>query len=250
MLQVRRKCVELLTRAYRPEGEMNRCIACITLLLVSGVWSAAVAQDSTFRANSKGGQPALTGQVAYENPDAPARNHQLDAVEELDGWSSQLESIIKGSGKGLAPELKQNSISYLSVLYLYCSVKQGPCPFILEMILDDDIARSRSEKNVRCPVTNRFFKSYISQSLDERGKFLFSLREGLEIAKFNSDERPRFIECKETVSSVIADQDGLHQRYGERGSSVDSAKAFRALLAEVKEKKIDIYGATGVKTSS
>lgn len=229
---------------------MNRFIACITLLLVSCACSAAIAQAPTTKITSKGGQPALTGQVAYENPDAPARNNQLEALEELDGWSSRLESIIKGSGEGVAPDLKQNAISYLSVLYLYCSVKQGPCPFILEMILDDDIARSRSEKNARCPVTNRFFKSYISQSLDERGKFLFPLREGLEIAKFNSEERPRFVECKETVSSIIADQGVLQQRYGEKGSSVNSAKAFRALLTEIKEKKADIYGATGVKTSS
>lgn len=229
---------------------MNRFIACITSLLVSGVWSAAIAQDPTSKTTLKGGPPALTGQVAYENPDAPARNHQLEALEELDGWSSSLESILKSSGEGIAPYLKQNAISYLSVLYLYCSVKQGPCPFILEMILDDDIARSRSEKNARCPVTNRFFKSYISQSLDERGKFLFSLREGLEIAKFNSEERPRFVECKETVSAVIADPDVLRQRYGEKGSSVDSANAFRTLLTEIKEKKVDIYGATGVKTPS
>jgi hypothetical protein len=229
---------------------MNRFIACSTLVLVSGLWSAAFAQEATTKTTSKGGPPALTGQVAYENPDAPARNNQLEALEELDVWSSRLESIIKGSGEGIAPDLKQNAISYLSVLYLYCSVKQGPCPFILEMILDDDIARSRSEKNARCPVMNRFFKSYISQSLDERGKFLFSLREGLEIAKFNSEERPRFVECKETVSAIITDKDVLDQRYGETGSSVNSAKAFRSLLTEIKEKKVDIYGATGVKTSS
>jgi hypothetical protein len=229
---------------------MNRFIACITLVLVSGVWSSAIAQGPTTKTTSNGGQPALTGQVAYENPDAPARNHQLEALAELEGWSSRLESIVKGSGEGIAPDLTQNTISYLSVLYLYCSVKQGPCPFILEMILDDDIARSRSEKNARCPVMNRFFKSYITQSLDERGKFLFSLREGLEIAKFNSEERPRFVECKETVSAIIADKEVLHQRYGEKGRSVDDAKEFRALLAEIKEKKVDIYGATGVKTAS
>jgi hypothetical protein len=229
---------------------MNRFIACSTLVVVSGLSSAAFAQEPTAKTTSKGGPPALTGQVAYENPDAPARNNQLEALEELDGWSSRLESIIKGSGEGIAPDLKQNAISYLSVLYLYCSVKQGPCPFILEMILDDDIARSRSEKNARCPVMNRFFKSYISQSLDERGKFLFSLREGLEIAKFNSEERPRFVECKETVSAIITDKDVLDQRYGEKGSSVNSAKAFRLLLTDIKEKKVDIYGATGVKTSS
>lgn len=229
---------------------MNRFIACSALLVVICVCSAAVAQEPTTKTRSTGGQPVLTGEVAYENPDAPARNHQLEALEELDGWSAQVESIIKGSGEGIAPDLKQNAISYLSVLYLYCSVKQGPCPFILEMILDDDIARSRSEKNARCPVTNRFFKSYITQSLDERGKFLFSLREGLEIAKFNAEERPRFVECKETVSAIITDKDALDQRYGEKGSSVNSAKTFRALLTEIKEKKVDIYGATGVKTSS
>ena len=230
--------------------EMNRLVACIAALMMCGVCSVGLAQEPTTANRSRERAPALTGQVAYENPNLSARNHQLDALEQLDKWSAGLGSIVGGAGEGISPELNQNAISYLSVLYLYCSVKQGPCPFILETILDDDITRSRSEKTARCPLTNRFFKRYISQSLDERAKFLFSLSDGLEVAKFNSEERPRFVACKETVSSIIADQDVLRQRYGDKGASVETLETFRALLADLRENKVDIYGATGIKGPS
>ncbi|MEY4670065.1 MAG: hypothetical protein RL518_2764 [Pseudomonadota bacterium] len=188
----------------------------------------------------------MTGQVAYSNPDAPARNHQLDALSALQEWSARLESIVSSTGKGETPELNQNAVSYLSVLYLYCSAKQGPCPFILDAILDADIAVSRHESSVKCPLTTRFFKSYVAHELDERGKFLFSLTQGLEIAKFNTVERPRYVECKETVAAIVEDKEVLGQRFGEKGSARESVAALRALLAEVQDKKLDIFEATGM----
>jgi hypothetical protein len=95
-------------------------------------------------------------------------------------------------------------------------------------------------------LTNRFFKSYLSQELDERGKYLFSLTRGLEVDKFNTTERPRFVECKETVSAIIADKEVLAQRFGGKGTEATSVAAFRSLLAEIKDQKVDIFVATGM----
>lgn len=216
------------------------------MLMVGCMFTDAAAQERP-NVPTASGVKVISGEVAYSDPNGPASNSQLDALSALEGWGAKLQTVVASSGEAKVPDLDQNSVSYLSVLYLYCSAKRGPCPFILETLLDSDIATARADKEAKCPLTKRFFKSYVSQSLDERGKFLFSLTQGLEMAKFNANERPRFVECKGTVSAIMADKELLSQRFGEKGSAVGSVAEFRTLLSEIKDQKIDIFVATGIR---
>lgn len=225
---------------------MNRWVCCIAVVVVCWESISASAEERP-NVPPPSGVKVISGQIGYSDPNAPASNSQVDALVALEDWSAKLNTIVAGSGEGRVPDLDQNTVSYLSVLYLFCSVKRGPCPFILETLLDSDIAMARADKESKCPLTKRFFKSYVSQSLDERAKFLFSLTQGLEMAKFNTNERPRFVECKETVSAIIADKELLSQRFGQQGSAVASVTEFRILLSEIKEQKVDIFVATGVR---
>ena len=225
---------------------MNHVISYVVGLVVVGACAVVEAQELQKDAPSNGRARALTGEVAYSNPDTGVRNSQTEVINALEAWGEKLQSIVTTSGVGKVPKLDQNAASYLSVLYLYCSVKNGPCPFILETVLDADIALSRVDNRVTCALTNRFFKSYLAHGLDERGKYLFSLTQGLEMAKFNTSERPRFVECKETVSAIMADKEVLAQRFGSKGTEAQSVAAFLTLLSEVKEQKVDIFVATGM----
>ncbi len=224
---------------------MNHVTSLLTALAVC-LCTTVSAQERPKVPASGGGINVMTGQVAYSNPDAPARNSQLDDLDALEAWGSSLQTIVTGSGEGKAADLSQSTVSYLSVLYLFCSAKRGPCPFLLETMLDADIALSRADNGARCPLTKRFFKSYVSQSLDERAKFLFSLTQGLEIAKFNTTVRPRFVECKETITAMLADKEFLSQRFGPKGSAAETVAEFRGFLSQIKDQKIDIYVSTGV----
>lgn len=189
---------------------------------------------------------ALSGEVAYSDPNVQARNHQLDAQDTLEAWSAQVLAAIKGGGEGKVTELDSSTASYLSVLYMYCTVKQGPCPFILETVLDSDIIAARSDKARTCTSMTRFFRGYLSNALDDRAKFLYSLTQGLEMATFNTESRPRFIECKETVAAILEDKEVVAQRFGEKGTAVVTIEAFNSLLKDVKTQKTDIYAATGI----
>jgi len=228
-------------------GPMNRCVSLMVSFVVFYSLSTASAQGRPqLPPSAGGGVKVISGEVAYSDPNAPALNAQGAAIQALEEWGDQLRGIVTTSGVGKPPELDQNAVSYLSVLYLFCSAKRGPCPFILETILDADIALSRADTNVQCPLTKRFFKSYVARSLDERGKFLFSLTQGLEIAKFNTNERPRFVECKDTVAAIIADKEILGERFGEKGSAAKTVDALLSFLSEVREQKVDIFVSTGV----
>ena len=224
-------------------------VRAISFLAVVSTWMfcvVAFAEHGADTSQEDADKPALSGAVAYADPNRQERNQQLDAQDKLEAWSAQLVTAIKDGGKGSVSELDSATASYLSVLYLYCTVKQGPCPFVLETVLDSDIIVARSEKSTPCVSMTRFFKGYLSNALDDRAKFLYSLTQGLEMANFNTESRPRFIECKQTVSAILQDKNVMAQRFGEKGTALGTIEAFTTLLKDVKAQKTDIYVATGL----
>lgn len=221
----------------------------IWLFVGLSVWCGArdgYAESAAAAGSNESRKGVITGQVAYSDPNAKGRNHQLEAQDNLESWSNQLQGVIKNGGDGSVEELDSTTISYLSVLYFFCTVKQGPCPFVLETILDAELIRSKKDNAVSCGTMTRFFKSFLADGLDERGKFLYSLTRGLEIAAFNTESRPRFLECKETVKAILDDKEIVGQRFGEKGESMASIAKFKELLKEVKDTKTDIYVAVGM----
>jgi hypothetical protein len=225
---------------------MVRAFSFLATVLTWMLCIEAFAENGAVTPEKEAGKAALTGAVAYSDPNVQARNHQLDAQDRLEAWSGQLLAAIKGGGEGTVAELDSPTADYLSVLYLYCTVKQGPCPFILETVLDSDIIAARSDKATKCASMTRFFKGYLSNALDERAKFLYPLTQGLEMATFNTQSRPRFIECRETVTAILEDHEVVAQRFGERGTALGTLEAFKTLVQDVKSHKIDIYVATGL----
>jgi hypothetical protein len=105
---------------------------------------------------------------------------------------------------------------------------------------------TKTGKEAPCVSMKRFFKAYLANGLDDRGKFMYPLTRGLEMNSFNSDVRPRFLECKETVSAMVEDKELLAQRFGEKGAALESIVKFTTLLKQVKDDKVDIYVATGL----
>lgn len=216
------------------------------LVVGVAVWCGAEATYAQGGESKESRQGIITGEVAYSDPNAKGRNHQLEAQDELEAWSTQIDGAVKKGGEGTVDDLDSATTSYLSVLYFYCTTKQGPCAFVLETILDAELIRAKTKKAGSCPTMSRFFKSYLANGLDERGKFLYSLTRGLEMATFNADSRPRFLECKETVSAILEDKEVVEQRFGEKGASLESVAKFKALVKEVKDTKTDIYSAVGL----
>jgi hypothetical protein len=192
------------------------------------------------------GSTVITGEVAYSDPNAKGRNHQFEAQDALQAWIQGVQAAAKGGGSSSVDALEPEVASYLSVLYFYCTVKDGPCPFVLEGILDAEVMRARATHEISCVSMKRFFKSYLTHGLDARGKFMYPLTRGLEMANFNEQDRPRYVECKETVSAILEDKEAIAQRFGEKGTSLEALAKLDNLVSQVKTNKTDIYVATGL----
>jgi hypothetical protein len=209
----------------------------------------ALGEETAPVQSKSAGNGVISGEVAYSDPNAKGRNHQLEAQDSLEVWIHQAEAVAKSGGEGNVGELAPEIASYLSVLYFYCTLRDGPCPFVLESILDVEILRARASKEISCSSMQRFFKSYLKHGLDDRGKFLYPLTRGLEMANFNEGSRPRFLECKETVAAMLNDKEIMAQRFGEKGEALGSLSKLADLVSQVKNNKTDIYVATGLRDS-
>jgi hypothetical protein len=188
----------------------------------------------------------VAGSVEYAQVDAPQRNTQLMNLEQVLEWGRAVQKIARESGKGSPPVLEDGAVSYLSVLYLYCTSNKGICPFILDTILEGDIESSRELEKPACPTMKRFWKMWLSSGMEERAKFDSSITRGLEVAEFNSQVRPRYIRCGEAVQDALKDPVSLAARYGPEGSSTKTIAEFLKFLEEVREQKTDILRSTGI----
>lgn len=225
---------------------MLRIAAIIVALAVWFPGDHAWGEDVSSQAGKAKGSTVITGEVAYSDPNAKGRNQQLEAQDALESWIQSVAAAAKSGGDKVVDDLEPEVASYLSVLYFYCTAKDGPCPFVLESLLDAEVVKARTTKEISCVSMKRFFKSYLSHALDERGKFLYTLTRGLEMANFNQQDRPRYVECKETVAAILEDKEAVAQRLGEKGSALESLAKLADLLKRVKTDKTDIYVATGL----
>ena len=187
------------------------------------------------------GRPALTGEVAYTDTQAKPPDAQASGLAEVEAWSARLQEIVKGGGTGDLPALGEAGSNYLPVLYLYCVAKQGPCPFVLDVMLEADTIIARGVGEARCPTMSRFWRSWSESSFDERIKFLTSLTDGLAVAEFNTTSRPRYVLCKKTVQSILDNKGDIGERYGENGSARKGVESFATYLKGIKDANTDIF---------
>jgi hypothetical protein len=212
--------------------------------LVQGPGAYAQEVSNSQAGNKPSG--ALVGSIEYADVKESESNPQLQSLEDLRRWVASVDKIAVDGGKGVPEELTPADLSYLSVAYLYCVAQRGTCPFVLDTILDSDLETSLSNGVAGCSTMKRFWKEWLRSALDERAKFLLSVSNGLKLAAFNSQERPRYVQCSNTVAELMAQHNNLGSRFGGGGTSRSSLSSIKQFLEELHTSKVDIYQEIGV----
>lgn len=231
--------------ACRPGGNMRHISSKVFLVGVLVLAGALVAHAQPSAVTEE--RPPLAGEVKYSETASKTKDLRVIGYDNVVKWADALSKIASADGKGSMPALEGVSSSYLAVLYLHCVARNGTCSFILDSILEADVIASRVDDKAKCPSMKSFWKNWLAMELEERGKFLVSVATGLEMASFNSNERPRYVNCRPTVAAILEDKEGLAKRYGTGTPASEVVGRLMALLKEVKEDRVDIFGATGVK---
>lgn len=201
--------------------------------------------DSAAQAGTQKGQDRLSGEIAIEGTEETVTSPQKTAESGAEKWIQSLVAAVKGGGTVSAVD--DPTLTYLNSLYLYCMHKLGACQFVLDAVLEADVINSRAQGKAECPTMSRFWKSWLRDEMEKRSKYLVSVGSAPAVAQFNSELRPKYIKCKDTVAAALEESSSV--RYAS-GSPIQVALArFGELRTQITSKNIDIFSTIGFKFS-
>jgi hypothetical protein len=174
------------------------------------------------------------------------RSSKAENEQQARAFTASVEQYARGGGSGSVATLSDPGAQHLAVLYLYCLQKVGPCPFILDTVLEGDVAAARGTSGTDCQSMSRFWKKWLDNALEQRVKYLLPLGSMTAVASFNAVERPKYVKCKDTVAKLKGSKS---DRYGAEGSTTQAASKTAKLLLDVTDRNIDIYAAVGLKNT-
>ena len=177
----------------------------------------------------------------------PYKLTQENTIAYFDELSLELKKL-SGSGSGTIKSLEDDVLNHLTATYLYCSIKYGSCPFVLEAILETDVIRSRLAGKASCSNMKSFWKKWISNDMHKRIQFMIPIGFSHKKTQFNQKERPKFVKCKPTILEAISgggtNKQYFSDRYAEDSKVVGSVRKTNLLLQTIKKKIPNIFTAT------
>lgn len=178
-----------------------------------------------------------TGTIEIDDPQqAPPKPPTQVAESKGIEYLTALDQVIESGKIQAIPNLVDSQTQYLSALYLYCSIKDGVCPEVLDVILTQDIINSVNAKKAECPNLKAFWKSWIANDMEKRHSYKVKMAYANQTASFKKDVRPQYVKCTETVEKGMADPFA-------RKAAV---KKILALATEIKAKGFDIFANLGL----
>ena len=194
----------------------------------------------------------ITGEIQLETGESrsPYEINQDKAIAYFDKLSAQLGSMQ--DGKIQQPSsLEEPVMNYLSGVYLFCLTKNGICPFILQTVLEVDIIQSRLTKIPTCKNMESFWKLWIKNGFEDRARYSVDTKNLMSVQDFNTNQRPRYIECKPTVEKEIqgapADNNFFKLRYQDKKGPAHSVRLLQRFLQTIKEKKLNVFVEAGAE---
>lgn len=140
-------------------------------------------------------------------------------------------------------------LNFLTGAYLYCVMKSGICPLVLDALLEVDVINSKLQNSPQCPTLKKFWSMWIKNGMEDRSKYNISTGMLETVANFNTNTRPKYIHCEETVKKEIENTPALAAFFKERYKNearpgIVSGKMV-TFLSLLKEKIKNVFVATG-----
>lgn len=188
------------------------------------------------------------GGVSFESEKeiSPYKTYQDESIEFASSIALSAEKGVTSKPKNLS----DGAINYLTGAYLFCSTNRGACREIPQTLFEADVINSILEKSVSCNYSQRFWRKWLENNMEERSKFLVKTAH-LGIADdFRKNIRPAFIQCEKTVSEILKNQtdssiEALKKRYAENTIERNSVIATPTILETLKASVPDVFAATG-----
>jgi hypothetical protein len=226
------------------------------LLALGSVWmsmlaSAALCQVPAPTARHK--RPAQSGEIQLQEV-VKTVSPQENVLAYFKGLLAQLDRLAAGEITP-APKLQDESIFYLTGAYLFCAIRKGSCPFLLDSVLETDIINGRISKNAEAPNMTALWKLWIKNDFQRRVEYATPTGRMRDLMLFRKNTLPRYVKAKETVAAEISstpevsDADFFKKRYeaaSPQRAALDTTVKF---LEAVKEQRLDVFASSGVSVT-
>lgn len=216
----------------------------------------------------------MTAPVAAQEEDTsePANNRQSGSIDldmspekKVDSYATtqdrtiayfkNLQQTLRAGASGSINPITppdDKILYHLGGAYLYCAIKQGICPFILESLMEIDIVNSRLANTPTCPTMKKFWKTYLANDLENRHRYSVLTGYLSTTSEFNSKVRPGLsTKCADTVKEQIQwgkPNDAYFKNRLKEGNTVQAKLAQTiAWLEQVKAKVPNVFQATGAQ---
>lgn len=170
-----------------------------------------------------------------------------------DGAIQKFSAFAEGIEKGTLPSnkisLTVHELYYLNGVYLYCTLKNGACPLILDSVLETDIINSQIEAKAACPQMLLFWREWIDNGLEQRVDYGLGTGFVTKYFEFRSKIRPRYLKCSSSVENALVAglpfNEFVTKRYAAGSEPRKSILKIVAYLKAIKEQVPDVFIATG-----
>lgn len=224
-------------------------------VLSSALLLAAIfLETSPSAAQSRGAarsRPSQFGSIDLEqdkvslDPYMVSQDAALALFKSMEGIAKQLSQA--GTTSSLA--VSDDVVNYLTGVYLYCSIRNGTCPVVLEALFEIEVINARSSGKSECSVLPRFWKIWVKNDMEKRQEY--SIATGFLDAsqKFKDEVRPKYVRCNESLGQELGGAGNITSFFKDRYREGTRAAALPgkmvALIELLKAKVPNVFYATG-----
>jgi hypothetical protein len=171
---------------------------------------------------------------------------QDDTIAIFERFNSDIAGGTLGNKK---IELAKNQLYFLNGAYLYCTLKNGTCGYMLDTILETDIINSKIDNKASCPHMLRFWQEWIDNNFEKRVDYQLGTGFITKYQDFKRNTRPQYLRCSGTVATKLKSelplQEFIKDRYSPTNDVGLAAKRTYAYLQALREQVPDVFLAAG-----
>ena len=214
--------------------------------VVIGV-AAAPGFSTLGQAESSKQHGVQSGDIQLEGTEQRSLSTSERGKQELQSWLTSMEKSYASGATRDPIDLGDAAVTYLVRLYFFCSSRTANCPYILDTVLESDVVSSKNERTIACSNMSRFWKGWLAGDFDQRIRYDIPASLAERLDAFNSEERPRYVRCKDAVAEILEDKSNFESRYAADGVAQVSLARTQSLLKELWDKNVDILASTAAE---
>jgi hypothetical protein len=198
-------------------------------------------------------QQDMVGSIDIE--DAGKQSNPYDAVQDeaialFEKFLASSSAIAAGNVPEL-PLLSSGAAQYLAAVNLFCTLRYGSCPTLLQALYEIEVARSVSQSRAACPDLNALWKNWVDADMERRVDLDLKIGFVKIYDEFKSGGRRKYIRCSASIEELMTAIDDrsafFATRFAADGSAMEDIRKTVGFLNSIRAEIPNIFSRLGMQ---